>query len=106
MVSYELFVNSLSQRETILRLVSEAKKHEKSTSQIADLQQAQDQLQTSLKSLEKERGDLCQRLAAAKETLAAQERELQAKERRYSTKWRQIVWSYVVFNRLHFVSTL
>ena len=69
-------------RETILRLVSESKKHEKSASELLELRQVKDQLQSSMKSFEKERGDLYQRLAASQETLMAQEKELQAKERR------------------------
>jgi septal ring factor EnvC (AmiA/AmiB activator) len=69
-------------RETILRLVSESKKHEKSTSELLELRQTKDQLQSSMKSFEKERGDLYQRMAASQETLTAQEKELQAKERR------------------------
>ena len=69
-------------RETILRLVSESKKHEKSASELLELRQAKDQLQSSMKSFEKERGDLYQRLAASQETLTDQEKELQAKERR------------------------
>lgn len=78
-----LHPNSHSCRETILRLVSEAKKHEKSAGQMVELRQTQDQLQTTLKSFEKERGDLFQRLAATQETLTAQEKEINSKERRF-----------------------
>lgn len=70
-------------RETILRLVSESKKHEKSASELLQLRQTKDQLQSSMKSFGKERGDLYQRLAASQETLTAQEKELQTKDRRY-----------------------
>ena len=62
--------------------MSEAKKHEKSAGELLELRQAQDHLQSSMKSFEKERGDLYQRLAASQETLTAQEKELKAKERR------------------------
>ena len=62
--------------------MSESKKHEKGASELAELRQAKDQLQMSMKSFEKERGDLYQRLSASQETLAAQEKELQAKDRR------------------------
>ena len=62
--------------------MSEAKKHEKGASELVELRQAKDRLQTSMKSFEKERGDLYQRLSASQETLAAQEKELQAKHRR------------------------
>lgn len=64
--------------------MSESKKHEKSASEVLELRQAKDQLQSLMKSFEKERGDLYQRLAASQETLTAQEKELQAKERRYN----------------------
>ena len=39
-------------------------------------------METSLKSIEKERGELYQRVAATQDTLAAQNKELQAKEHR------------------------
>ena len=53
---------------------------------MVELRQTQDQLQTTLKSFEKERGDLFQRLAAAQETLTAQEKEINSKDRRFEPK--------------------
>lgn len=67
-------------RETILRLVAEAKKYEKQSAQITDLQRTQEEMKGSLCAVEKEKEGLEERLLAAKETMLAQEKELQAKE--------------------------
>lgn len=67
-------------RETILRLVAEAKKHETQAAQITDLHRTNEEIKTSLSAVEREKEGLEERLLAAKETLLAQEKELQAKE--------------------------
>ncbi|CAI8052223.1 Coiled-coil domain-containing protein 170 [Geodia barretti] len=86
-------LDSRANRETILRLVSEVKKHEKLAAQVSDLQEAKMEQEALLESLERERNSYQERLVAAKETMAAQEEELQAKEirvRELASNWHSL----------------
>ena len=95
-------------RETILRLVSEAKKQESLAAQLSEIHQVAIPVQMCnaehcacrhcfcltgqtkmeqealLATLQRERDSYQERLLAAKETMAAQEQEIQAKESRCS----------------------
>ncbi len=78
-VAYDFFL-ALACRETILRLVSEAKKHEGQAVLIEDLERSVDEMKGLVAITEREKKGLEERLMAAKETLLAQEKELQSKE--------------------------
>ena len=83
--------------------MSESKKHEKSASELLELRQMKDQLQSSIKSSEEERGNLYQRLAASQETLMAQEKELQAKERRYIGSFKRVPDNWITVALFFFI---
>lgn len=67
-------------RETILRLVSEAKKHEDQAEVIAELKKSSQELRAALVTAGKDKEGLEERLLVAKQTLLAQEKEMKAKE--------------------------
>ncbi len=67
-------------RETILRLITEAKKHEGQAALIGDLEKSIEEMKGQVIAGEREKEGLEERLLAAKKTLLAQENEFQAKE--------------------------
>ncbi len=71
---------SLFRRETILRLVTEAKKREGQAALVGDLEKTIEEMKGQVVAGEREKEGMEERLLAAKKTLLAQENELQAKE--------------------------
>lgn len=75
-------LDSKASRETILRLVSEGKKHNRIKEELTKLQSEVDEHKAALVASEQDRVGLQERLMAAKETMVSLEHEIQAKEER------------------------
>lgn len=73
-------LDSKASRETILRLVSEAKKQEKAKEEVGRLQSEVEEQRTALIASKQGRVVLQEQLTAAKDTMLALEQEIQAKE--------------------------
>jgi len=75
-------LDSKANRETIMRLVSEARQHEGQAARIEGLEKDKAELCEQLQTSSREKEGLEERLGAARDTLLAQERELQGKDER------------------------
>ncbi|XP_064403758.1 coiled-coil domain-containing protein 170-like isoform X2 [Halichondria panicea] len=84
-------LDSKANRETILRLVTEAKKHEGQAAQIGDLEKSIEEMKGQVVAGEREKEGMEERLLAAKKTLLAQENEFQAKESKIESLSQRIV---------------
>lgn len=83
-------LDSKAGRETILRLVSEAKKHESGRGEARELKGEVERMRGeveqqrgALMASEQERVGMGERLTAAKETMVALQRQLEAKEQKW-----------------------
>ena len=75
-------LDTQASRETILRLVSENKKHSKEGEELVRVQEQLEEQRGLLMATRKEREELQQRLVASRETIVAMERELHGKDKK------------------------
>ena len=76
-------MDTQASRETILRLVSENKKHSREGEELEKVQEELGAQKDLLRVAAKEKEDLQQRLVASRETIGAMEKELHGKDRKY-----------------------
>jgi len=75
-------MDTQASRETILRLVSENKKHSREGEELEKVQEELEAQKDLLRTAAKEKEDLQQSLVASRETIGAMEKELHIKDRK------------------------